>query len=108
MPRRFFPRLCSSFLCSHLLKKKNTKKLPERAPTKTQLCVLSAITCVGTSTIRLRSIKSSLPFSLPYITHVINYRFSILQVVESWAGPGNEATYTHIHTHTQDESVDLN
>ena len=58
-----FPRLCSSFLCAYC-----SKKLPERAPTTKQLRVLSdyrSTTCVGTSTIRLRSIKSSLPFSLP-------------------------------------------
>ena len=53
-------------------------KMPEGAPTKTQLHVLSiidqyAITCVGTSTIHPHSIKSSLP-SL-YITHVIIFSY---------------------------------
>ena len=69
MPRRRFPRLCSSFLCAHC-----SKKLQKRAPTKTQLRVLSIIDQLrvwGTSTIHLRSIKSSLPFSLP-LCHVIN------------------------------------
>ena len=56
-------------------------------------------TCVGTSTIRLRSIKSSLPFSLP-LRHSRDKlfqalsRFSVLEVTESWAGPGNEASNT--------------
>ena len=55
-----------------------------------------AITCIGTSTIRLHSIKSSLP-SLYALRHShdkllkVLYRFSILQVMESWAGPENEA-----------------
>ena len=97
-PRRMafkaFPRLCSSFLCAYC-----SKKLPERAPTKKQLRVLSIIDqlpCVGTATIRLRSIKSSLPFSLP-LRHSRDelfqalYHFSVLQATESWAGPGNEA-----------------
>ena len=44
-----FPRLCSSLLCPYLFEKKKT--LLEWAPTKTQLHALSAITCVGTSTI---------------------------------------------------------
>ena len=53
-------------------------------------------TCVGILTIRLCSIKSSLPFSLP-LRHSRDKlyqalsRFSVLQVTESWAGPGNEA-----------------
>ena len=38
MPRRPSPRLCSRFLCAYC-----SKKLPERAPTKSQLCVLSII-----------------------------------------------------------------
>ena len=52
--------------------------------------------CVGTVTIRLRSIKSSLPFSLP-LCHSRDKlfqalsRFSVLEAMESWAGPGNEA-----------------
>ena len=51
---------------------------------------------MGTSTIRLRSIKSSLPFSLP-LRHSRDKlfqalsRFSVLEATESWAGPGNEA-----------------
>ena len=59
---RPFPSLCSSFLCAYC-----SKKLPERAPTKTATCTVDyrSTTCVGTSTICLRSIKSSLPFSLP-------------------------------------------
>ena len=46
--------------------------------------------------IRLRSIKSSLPFSLP-LRHSRDKlfqalsRFSVLEATESWAGPGNEA-----------------
>ena len=78
--------------------------MPERAHTKTRLCVLSiidrfAITCVGTSTIRLRSIKSSLPFSLPLrhsrdkLSQALS-RFSVLQATESWAGSGNKARYS--------------
>ena len=51
---------------------------------------------MGTPTIRLRSIKSSLPFSLPLrhsrdkLSQALS-RFSVLQATESWAGPGNEA-----------------
>ena len=49
------------------------------------------------TTIHLHSIKSSLPFSLP-LRHSCDKLsqapscFSVLQVTESWAGPGNEAT----------------
>ena len=52
---------------------------------------------MGTSTILLRSIKSSLPSLYPLhhsrdkISQAL-YRFSVLQVTESWAGPGNEAS----------------
>ena len=56
-------------------------------------------TCVGISTIRLRSIKSSLPslYSLRHSSDKIFqalYRFSVLQATKfkSWAGSGNEAT----------------
>ena len=51
---------------------------------------------MGTSTIRLCSIKSSIPSLYP-LHHSHDklfqalYRFSVLQVTESWAGPGNEA-----------------
>ena len=68
---RPFPSLCSSFLCAYC-----SKKLPEQAPTKkAATCTVDSLstTCVGTLTIRLCSIKSSLTFSLPYVTHVINY-----------------------------------
>ena len=50
-------------------------------------------TGVGTSTICLRSIKSSL-YPLRHSSDKIFqalYRFSVLQVTESWVGPGNEA-----------------
>ena len=53
---------------------------------------------MGTSTICLHSIKSSLPFSLPLrhsrdkLSQALSH-FSILQVMESWAGPGNEARF---------------
>ena len=82
------------------------KKLPERTPTSlvprlwVRGCTCTVdyrpTTCVGTSAIRLCSIKSSLPFSLP-LRHSRDelfqalYRFSVLQATESWAGPGNEA-----------------
>ena len=91
---RPFPSLCSSFLCAYC-----SKKLPERAPTTKQLYVYchryytvdyrsTCTTCVGTSTIRLRSIKSSLPFSLP-LRHSRDKlfqalsRFSVLEATES-------------------------
>ena len=57
---RSFPRLCSSLLCAYC-----SIKLPQRAPAKTWLHVSTvdyATTCVGTLTIRLRSVKPSLPF----------------------------------------------
>ena len=79
-PRQSFPRLCSSILCRYCSK----KKLPEWALTKTRLpvCVLSiinrwAITCMGTSTIRLHSIKSSLP-SLYSLRHSRDKLFQAL------------------------------
>jgi len=59
------------------------------------LTVDYAIVCMGTSTIRLRS---SLPSLYP-LRHSCDelsqafYRFFVLQVMESWAGPGNEATW---------------
>ena len=55
-------------------------------------------TGLGTSTICLRSIKSSLPSLYP-LRHLRGkifqalYRFSVLQATESWAGPGNEASF---------------
>ena len=58
---------------------------------------------MGTSTIRLRSIKFSLTSLYLYVTHVINYspvaRFFpyIMQATESWAGPGNEPIACCIH-----------
>ena len=63
---------------SALIVRENCQK---QAPTKTQLCVYTvdywSNTCVGTSTIHLCSIQSSLPFSLllrhSYVTHVIDY-----------------------------------
>ena len=62
---------------------------------KTATCTVDyrSTTCVGTSTIRLRSIKSSLPCSLP-LRHSRDKLFQALyrlQATESWAGPGNEA-----------------
>ena len=64
-------------------------------------------TCVGMLTIRLHSIKSSLPFSLP-LCHSRDklsqalYCFSVLQVTESWAGPRNEANSTEAATIQQE------
>ena len=57
---------------------------------------------MGTSTIHLRSIKSSLPSLYP-LRHSRDkifqalYRFSVLQAAKSWAGPGNEATSALLH-----------
>ena len=57
---------------------------------------------MGTSTIRLRSIKSSLPSLYP-LRHSRDkifqalYRFSVLQATKSWAGPGNEAKVYQRH-----------
>ena len=92
---RPFPSLCSSLLCAYC-----SKKMPERVPTvlKTATCTVDyrSTTCMGTLTIRLRSIKSSLPFSLP-LRHSRDKlfqalsRFSVLEATESWVGPGNEA-----------------
>ena len=71
MPRRPFPRLCSSFLCAYC-----SKKLPERVPTKTQLRVLSIIDQLRAWAHR-RSAYAQLrplyPSLYPYVTHVINY-----------------------------------
>ena len=89
--------------CKHDLGEKK-KKLPEWAPTKTWWCVLSIIDwptvmCMGTSTICLCSIKSPLPSLYP-LRHSCDklsqalYCFFVLQVTESWAGPGNEATHS--------------
>ena len=92
-----FPRLCWSLFCHYCL-----KKLTERAPSKMGLRVLSiinqyAITCMGTSTVCLHPIKSLYLLSTLYVMHSpdklfqVLSRFSILQAIESWAGPGNKA-----------------
>jgi len=67
-------------------------------PLSTASCTVDYATMgVGTSTICLRSIKSSLPSLYPLchshdkIFQVL-YRFSVLQATESWAGPRNEAS----------------
>ena len=55
--------------------------------------------CMGTLMIHLRSIKSSLPLhhSHDKLSQALS-RFSVLQVTESWAGPGNEAaTFVYMH-----------
>ena len=84
----------------------------ERAPTKkTGTCTVDyrSTTCVGTSTIRLRSIKSSLPLrhSRDKLFQALS-RFSVLEAMESWAGPGNEArhtTYQIFHDNNRDEAA---
>ena len=66
-----FPRLCSSFLCACC-----SKNLPERAPTKKQLRVLSIIDQLRAWAYR-RSAYAQLsplyPSLYPYVTHVMNY-----------------------------------
>ena len=61
----------SGFLCAYCL-----KKLPERAPTKKRLCVLSIIDQLRVWAHR-QSVYAQLsplyPFLYPYVTHVINY-----------------------------------
>ena len=90
-PRWPFSKLCSN-LCGYCW-----SKLQERCPTKARLHVLS-IAGVGTSMICLRSIKSSLPSLYPLrhsrdkIYQALSC-FSVLQAMESWVGPGNEATW---------------
>ena len=68
---RPFPSLCSSFLCTYC-----SKKLPERAPTKKQLRVLSIVDQLRAWAHR-RSAYAQLsplyPSLYPYVTHVINY-----------------------------------
>ena len=85
----------SNFLCAY-----STKKLPERASTEnTATCTVNyrSTTCLGTSTICIRSIKSSLPFSLllrhsrDKLPHALSHFQSVLQEMKSWVGPGNEA-----------------
>ena len=55
-----------------------------------------AIMCVGTSVICLRSIESSLPSLYLYVTRDKLFqalsRFSALQAMESWVGPGNKTS----------------
>ena len=84
-PRWLFPRLCLSLPCAYCLKK---KKLPEQAPTKTQLQVhawahqwsayaqLSRLYLLFTLYVRWWIIPGPLP----------------LFHMESWAGPGNKAS----------------
>ena len=85
------------FLCTYC-----SKNLPERAPTKTQLRVLSMIGQLHEWACPRSTIKSSLPFSLPLchsrgkLSQALS-RFSVLQATESWAGPGNEATQFSDH-----------
>ena len=66
-----FPSLCSSFLYTYC-----SKKLPERAPTKKQLRVLSIIDQLHAWAHR-RSAYAQLsplyPSLYPYVTHVIYY-----------------------------------
>ena len=68
---RPFPSLRSSFLCAYC-----SKKLPERAPTKKQLHVLSIINQLHVW-VKRRSAYAQLsplyPSLYPYVTHVINY-----------------------------------
>ena len=68
---RPFPNLRSSFLCAYC-----SKELPERAPTKKQLRVLSIIDQLRAWAHR-RSAYAQLsplyPSLYPYVTHVINY-----------------------------------
>ena len=84
-----------SFLCAYCSKKTRQNGLLLKH--SYVYCQLLINYVLGTSAIRLRSIKSSLPFSLP-LRHSRNklfqalYRFSVLQATESWAGPGNEAS----------------
>ena len=65
------PLLCLSFLCAYC-----SKKMPERAPTKKQLCVLSIVDQLRAWAHR-RSAYAQLsplyPSLCPYVTHVINY-----------------------------------
>ena len=78
-----------------------SEKLPERAPTKkTATCTVDyrSTTCVGTPTIRLRSIKSSLPFSLPLhhscdkLSQALS-RFSVLHASDGKLGGAWERGY---------------
>ena len=79
--------------------------LSEWAVTKTQLThtVDYAATSMDTSVIHLCSIKSSLPSLYP-LHHSRDksfqalYCFSVLQVTESWARPGNEANLPYLNT----------
>ena len=73
----------SSVLCAYCL-----KKLPEWAPTKTCTVNYRSTTCVGTSTICLRSIKSSLP--LRHSRDKLSQALSCFSVLQA-AGPGNKA-----------------
>ena len=67
MPRQPFSKLCSNLLCAYL------NKLPERGPPKARLCVQ-----LWVWTIRLRSIKSSLPSLYP----LCHSRDKIFQYIE--------------------------
>ena len=79
---------CSSFLCTCCLNNCQNGLL-----LKHSYCTVDyrSTMCVGTSMIRRRSIKSSLPFSLPLhpsrdkLFQAL-YLFSVLQATESWAG----------------------
>ena len=79
---RPFASLCSSFLCAYC-----SKKLPERAPTKKHLRVLSIIDQLRAWAHR-RSAYAQLSPLYPSL-----YPTS-LEATESWAGPGNEAMQT--------------
>ena len=94
-------RKCQGFPSQALLKPSMRllfDKLPEWAPSTTWLCRLHNY-MYGTLVIRLCSIKSSLPSFYP-VRHLrfklfqAFSRFSVLQVMKSWAGPGNEPSYT--------------
>ena len=96
---RPFPSLCSSFLCAYC-----SKKLPERAPTKKQLRVLSIVDQLRAWAHR-RSAYAQLsplyPSLYPYVTHVINYSrpspaFPYWKRRKAGRGLGTRLTKMHI------------
>ena len=86
---------CSRFLCAYC-----SKKLPERAPTKSQLRVLSIIDQLrecAHQRFAYAQLSPLYPSLYPYVAHVINYP-SPLQLFRTarWVGPGNEVIH-YVH-----------
>ena len=98
MPRPLFSKLCSSLLCAYC-----SNKLQEWGPTQARLCLLSIMQLRAwahqrSAYTQLSPLYLLSTFSLPSdkLFQALSH-FSVLQVAESWAGPGNKASISPFH-----------